>query len=70
MASNIFDDILSQLPCILTRKDIKRYFGALISPKYLANLDSAGKGPKSKKSGNKVIYKKEDFIAWLSDRTV
>ena len=68
MANKFFDDILDQLPYFLTRKDIAHYFGNLISPKYLANLDSAGKGPRKTKIGNKVVYTREDWADWLSGR--
>ena len=68
MSDSFFDDILPTLPYWLTRKDIKRYFGSLISPKYLANLDSAGKGPKMKIICNKATYTRPDFIEWLKRR--
>ena len=63
-------DVLPFLPNLLTRKDIKKFFGNLISPRYLANLDSEQKGPKRAKIGQKVVYKREDFIDWLSTRLV
>jgi len=63
-----FADILPQLPQTLTRKDIANYFGTLISPRYLANLDCAGKGPRKITIGRKVAYKLEDFINWLEAR--
>lgn len=68
MPNIIFEAIMPQLPCLLTRKDISRHFGTLISPRYLANLDSKGHGPRKLKIGNKVAYRKEDFVEWLSDR--
>ena len=68
MAEGDFASILPEMPCILTRKDIPRYLGSYISIRYLANLDSEKKGPIRYKIGRKVVYKKEDFIAWLESR--
>ena len=69
MSDTLFDDILPKLPDYLTRRDIKKHFGSLISPKYLANLDSAGIGPKKEIVCNKATYKKGDFIDWLRSRS-
>lgn len=69
MPNSILGNILPQLPYILTRKDIARYFGSLISPRYLANLDSKGVGPNKIKIGNKVGYPREDFVTWLASRS-
>lgn len=68
MPESLFEDMLPSLPHRLTRKDIKKYFGSLISPKYLANLDSAGKGPRMKIICNKASYKTTDFVEWLQSR--
>ncbi len=69
MSDGIFSSITSQLPPFLTRRDVSRYFGNLISPRYLANLDSQGQGPKKTYCGRKVVYASTDFIEWLSRRT-
>lgn len=66
--SDFFSSILPQLPYYLTRKDIAKYFGSLISPRYLANLDSKKAGPTREMAGRKVVYKATDFVAWLSSR--
>ena len=66
--SEYFADILPRLPKLLTRQDIAIHFGTLISPRYLANLDSARKGPRRTRIGRKVVYIREDFIAWLEAR--
>ena len=68
MPESIFTSILPKLPCLLARKDISKYFGSFISINYLANLDSRKKGPVKCHIGRKVLYKKEDFIAWLESR--
>ena len=68
MPEGFLSTILPQLPSLLTRKDIGKHFGTLISPGYLANLDSEGKGPQKYRIGHKVVYKREDFVAWLTSR--
>lgn len=68
MPESYFSEILPSLPSLLTRKDISKHFGTLISKGYLANLDSLGKGPKKIRLGQKVVYKREDFVAWLDSR--
>lgn len=65
---DFFSSILPQLPYYLTRKDIAKFFGSIISPRYLANLDSKGLGPTHKRLGRKVVYKATDFVAWLASR--
>lgn len=56
------------LPLIITRQDVPKYFGSYISYGYLANLDSLGKGPKKSRIGKKIIYHRDDFLAWLGSR--
>lgn len=68
MIHEFLSEITTKLPAILTRNDIKAHFGSLISKGYLANLDSKGFGPKRCRIGNKVAYKREDFVEWLSSR--
>jgi hypothetical protein len=42
----LFQDMLSKWPSTwIARTEIERFSGGMISEKYLANLDSAGKGP-------------------------
>lgn len=66
---SILENIRKELPPIVARKEVARLTGGLISPRYLANLDSAGLGPKGRvRVGRLVGYEKESFIAWLSSR--
>ncbi len=69
MSNSFFDEIRPQLPCLLTRKDIRKYFGDIISPKYVANLDYQNLGPAKIYINGKAVYKTDDFIAWLEART-
>jgi hypothetical protein len=53
----------------IARSEIKNFTGGVISKKYLANLDSAGKGPEGRiKIGRKVAYPVRNLIAWLESR--
>ncbi len=63
-----WDSILSTLPRELTRKDVGIHFGNIISPRYLANLDSLGEGPAKSCDGWHVRYRREDFVAWLKSK--
>lgn len=63
-----WSELRVSLPLLLTRRDIGKFFGSLISPKYLANLDSEARGPKHSRIGHKVVYSREDFLEWLINR--
>ena len=47
----------------LTRKEAAELFG--LSPKWLANLGSQGRGPKYFKLGRKVLYRARDIEEWI-----
>jgi len=54
---------------LIARKEISRFTGGLLSEKYLANLDCAGKGPAGRvKIGRKVCYRVDALISWLEGR--
>lgn len=56
------------LPDLITREHVDQYLGHIISPKYLANLDSQHKGPKAFRfRGRKVVYPKDTFFEWLEN---
>lgn len=55
----------------VARTEIERFTGGIISEKYLANLDSAGKGPAGRvRIGRKVAYPVNEFIKWLEGRSM
>ncbi len=62
---DLFTGMERKLPVCFARVDVAKYFGGMITPGWLANLDCAGKGPKSFKCGKKVVYTTTDFVAWL-----
>lgn len=54
---------------IVARKEIAKFSGGLLSPKYLANLDSAGRGPSNRvKVGRMIVYPVGSQIQWLENR--
>lgn len=57
------------LPVIFTREEAAKQLGGLLCAKTLANFDARGLGPKLKQRiGKKVVYEREDFLAWLESR--
>lgn len=65
----VLETLEKELPPVVARKEVYRLTGGLISPRHLANLDSAGLGPKERiKIGRHVAYDRDLFIAWMSDR--
>ena len=55
---------------IVARTEISVFTGGLLSEKYLANLDSAGKGPEGRvRIGRKICYPVSELIRWLESRS-
>jgi len=64
-----FQELYKILPAYLTRKDVGKILGNIISARYLANLDALGQGPpKVNLKGRKTIYTRDGLIAWLEGR--
>lgn len=60
--------LAASLPPVIARSEIGKILGGLIAPKTLANADSTGTGPKKAWAvGKKVVYAREDLIAWLGE---
>jgi hypothetical protein len=54
---------------LIARNQVKTFTGGLLSEKYLANLDSQGKGPAGRvKIGRKIAYNVSDLVEWLEGR--
>lgn len=62
---DLFTELERKLPPAFTRGDVPKFFGSLVTPGWLANLNSDGLGPKSFKCGKKVAYTSKDFVDWL-----
>lgn len=55
----------------VAREEIERFTGGLLTAKYLANLDSQGKGPRGRiRCGRKVAYPVKSLILFLEGRSV
>jgi hypothetical protein len=67
----LFQDMASKWPSPwIARTEIERFSGGMISEKYLANLDSAGKGPAGRvRCGRKIVYPVVELVAWLEARS-
>lgn len=51
---------------VVARADVGRFSGGGLSPKYLANCDSLGMGPKGRfMMGRRVVYPTRELVSWL-----
>jgi hypothetical protein len=66
----IFRSMAERWPSsMVARTEIERFTGGIISEKYLANLDSAGKGPTGRvRVGRKIAYSVDSVIRFLEGR--
>ena len=63
------NDLNKILPEFFCRKDVGKLTGGVVSPKYMANLDSLGLGPKRRFVAlGRVCYHKSEFIDWFASR--
>ncbi len=71
MEMNIFQKMAEKWPSVwVARTEAEKFSGGMISEKYLANLDSAGKGPAGRiRCGRKVVYPVNEFVKWLEARS-
>lgn len=55
---------------IVSRSDVGRFSGGMVSPKTMSNRDGLGLGPAgSFKIGSKVAYPVSELIRWLKNRS-
>jgi hypothetical protein len=52
----------------VSRSEVHKFSGGIISGKTLANLDSQSEGPKRIKCNGRVAYPVDSFIVWLQER--
>ena len=71
MTKDVFQEMSARWPsAVVARVEVGRFTGGLMSSKYMANLDSAGLGPKGRITcGRKVGYPVNDLVAWLRARS-
>lgn len=67
----IYQNLYERWPSdIVARAKVEEFTGGVVTAKYLANLDSQGKGPEGRiRIGRKVAYRVDKFIEWLETRT-
>lgn len=54
----------------VAREEIERFTGGIITTKYIANLDSLGKGPIGRfRCGRKVVYPVSALVEFLESRS-
>jgi hypothetical protein len=54
---------------VVARTEVPTFTGGSLSEKYIANLDSLGKGPDGRfRIGRKICYPVNSLIAWLESR--
>lgn len=55
---------------IVAREQVGPFTGGVISPAYMANLDSRGEGPEGRlRIGRKVAYPVDALVSWLEKRS-
>ena len=70
-SKKIFEELKEQWGSkIIARDKVAEFTGGVITPKYIANLDSQGEGPEGRiRIGRKVVYSVDKFIEWMEKRT-
>jgi len=70
MDTSIFQEMVDRWPSlVVAREEVPKFSGGAIGVKYLANLDSQGKGPAgSFHVGRKRVYPTKNLAAWLQSR--
>lgn len=54
----------------VAREELKRFSGGLLSPRYAANLDAAGKGIEGRiRCGRKILYPTQAVCKFLEARS-
>ena len=69
--SNLLESMADKWPSsVIARTEVEKFTGGIISEKYLANLDCAGRGPEGRvRIGRKIVYPVSALIAWLASRS-
>ncbi len=70
MGDSVFQQMVERWPsALVARTEFSRFSGGAISEKYLANLDSQGRGPKGRfRIGRRIVYPVAEVIRWLESR--
>jgi len=55
---------------LVARSEVGTFTGGTISPRYIANLDARGCGPRGRiRISRKVVYKAAELVRWLEGRS-
>jgi len=68
----MFSELAEKWPSAwVARTEIRKFTGGMIGEKYLANLDSAGLGPKGRVriGGGKIAYPVQAVVSWPESRS-
>ena len=65
-----FKNLAEKWPsAIVARTEVHRFSGGVLNSKYLANLDSLGKGPKGRiRVGRQIVYSVEALVEFMEER--
>ncbi len=66
-----FEDMARAWGCpYVAREELKRFSGGLLSPRYAANLDAAGRGIEGRiRCGRKILYPAASVCRFLESRS-
>jgi len=72
MEASFFQGMADRWPSsVVARTEIERFTGGIIREKYIANLDSQGRGPAGRvRVGRKIAYPVAEVVKWLEGRSV
>ena len=71
MGTSIFQEMAAKWGAlVVARTEVATFTGGLMTEKYQANLDSAGKGPAGRiRCGRKIVYPVKEYATWLEARS-
>ncbi len=70
MSRAYFDNLAEKWPStVVCRSEIGKFSGGILTPRYVANLDSAGRGISGRiRVGRKICYPVQNVIRFLEKR--
>jgi len=69
LSTPIFSLLIEKWPsAVVARSQVGQFSGGVLTPKYMANLDSIGVGPERIRIGRKVVYPVHSLVKWLKSR--
>lgn len=68
---DVFRELMEKWPSsMVAREQIGSFSGGLLTPGYMANMDSQGRGPCGRiRVGRKVAYPVNELVKWLEARS-